>query len=161
MRNTLKFFAALLVAFLVMLAFRALVFTIYYVDNSSLKPAFLEGDHVMVNRWSYGLRAGGNALFSYGRICRQQPQKGDFIAFDDSIGRVFIATCTALPGDTVGSAVVPSIRGCADADYYLTDRYGLVREESIIGRACMVLYSHDPAYPFWNGYLKSRFMLFR
>ena len=81
MRNTLKFFVALFVAFIVMLTFRTLVFTIYYVDNSSLKPAFTEGDHVMVNRWSYGLRTGGNSIFSYGRICRQQPEKGDFIAF--------------------------------------------------------------------------------
>lgn len=161
MRNTLKFFVALFVAFIVMLTFRTLVFTIYYVDNSSLKPAFTEGDHVMVNRWSYGLRTGGNSIFSYGRICRQQPEKGDFIAFDDSIGRVFIAACTALPGDTVGCLVVPSVRSCADTDYYLTDRYGLIREERIIGRACLVLYSHDPVYPFWNGYLKSRFLLLR
>ncbi|MBR0048759.1 MAG: signal peptidase I [Prevotella sp.] len=156
-----KFLLALLVAFVMMLVFRALVFTIYYVEDSSLKPAFIGGDHVMVNRWSYGLRTGDNKLFPYGRICRQQPKRGDYIAFDDSLGHVFISKCTALPGDTVGTFIVPSTKGCYDADYYLTERYGFVSESRIIGRACIILYSHDPAYPFWDGYLESRFMLIR
>ena len=101
MRSTLKFLVAFVVAFIVMMAFRALVFTIYTVPGSQLEPAFKAGDRVMVNRWSYGLRTGGSGLFSYGRLCWQAINKGDLVAADDSIGNVSIGCCTALPGDTI------------------------------------------------------------
>ena len=102
MRNTLKFLLALGVAFVVMLAFRGLVMTICTIDGDGLAPHFIAGDRVVVNRWSYGLRTGKNGgLFDYGRICRQDVSKGDCIAFEDSLGRVLICRCSALPGDTV------------------------------------------------------------
>ena len=62
MRNLLKFLLALTVALMLMMAFRALVFTIYYVDGDGLEPEFVAGDHVMVNRWSYGLRTGSRSV---------------------------------------------------------------------------------------------------
>ena len=168
MRSAWKFLVALTVAFTVMLAFRALAFTTYYVDGNSLEPHFYEGDHVVVNRWSYGLRTGGGKLFAYGRLCRQQVRRGDLIAFDDSMGHVFIGRCTALPGDTVGLGddstqlvVIPSLQDCADTNYYLTNRHGFIREQQIIGRAVMVLYSHDPSFPFWHGYVASRLLLLK
>jgi len=166
MSSTWKLLVALAVALVAMLAFRALVFTIYYVDSSSLEPHFVKGDHVMVNRWSYGLRTGDGRLFDYGRLCRQDVGRGDLIAFDDSLGRVFISRCTALPGDTVRltpstTVAVPSTRDCAEANFYLTESYGFVSEQQIIGRAVMVVYSHDPDYPFWHGYIASRFMLLK
>lgn len=157
-----------------MLAFRALVFTIYNVGSSNTEYLLQAGDHVLVNRWSYGLRTGGGSIFGYGRVGRQAVSRGDLIAIDDSLGRVFITRCTALPGDTVDmskalpgkagdgmTVVVPGLATCADTDYYLTDSYGFVGEERIIGRVCMVLFSHDPAFPFWHGYVASRFMLLK
>ena len=102
MRNTFKFLLALVIAFTVMLAFRGLVMTVCMIDGDGLAPYFVAGDHVVVNRWSYGLRTGEKGgLFDYGRICRQAVKKGDFIAFEDSLGQVLICQCTALPGDTV------------------------------------------------------------
>ena len=106
MRNTLKFLLSLTVAMAIMLGFRSLVFTIYTVEGEGLAPVFLKGDRVMVNRWSYGLRTGSDeGLFNYGRLCRQLPKKGDFIAYEDprdSTGQsVLFGRCQALPGDTV------------------------------------------------------------
>ena len=162
MLNTLKFLMALAVAFVVMLTFRALVFTIYTVPGTTLEPAFKAGDRVMVNRWSYGLRTGGEGLFSYGRLCRQSLSKGDWIALDDSVGNVLIGRCQALPGDTVRieerTIIVPGKALCAHHDYYHIDKLGLVPEERIIGRVMFVVYNHNPKQSFWRGYDAGRFL---
>ncbi len=160
----LKFLMALIIAFAVMLIFRALVFTIYTVPNSELEPVFKKGDRVMVNRWSYGLRTHGGGLFPYGRFCHQSVGKGQWIAIDDSSGGVSIRCCTALPGDTVSQQgsmfVVPGkVATCAHYDYYQVDSSMLVREEQIIGRVLFVVYNHTPGYVFWHGNDTSRLLL--
>lgn len=164
MKNGRKFLLALAIAFTVMLAFRALVFTIYTVPDSSMEPTFKAGDRVMVNRWSYGLRTGDDGLFNYGRLCRQSVDKGDWVAIDDSLGRVLIGRCTALPGDTIRlqerTLIVPGRTAtCAHHDYYLIDRVGLVREAQIIGRVFIVVYNHTPGHVLWHGNDPSRVLL--
>ena len=171
MRNALKFIVAIVVALVVMLAFRALVMTVCTVGGDGLLPVFHNGDHVVVNRWSYGLRTGEKgSLFDYGRICRQEIKKGDFIAFEDSVGNVLICKCAAVPGDTIAGKIVPGLVNCADQDYYwvsslgqknATDsrQLGFIPEEHIIGRACLILYNHAPQVPFWKGYSKDRIFL--
>lgn len=176
MRATLKFLGVLFIAFLVMMAFRALVFTICTIDGDGLAPRFKAGDRVIVNRWSYGLRTGERGgLFDYGRLCRQEIKRGDIIAFDDEKGNIYLCRCAAVPGDTILTkgqtlCVVPGLINCADRDYYWveaigrnnplsSEQLGFVYEEQIIGRACLVLYSHDPSAPFWNGYRSDRLLL--
>ena len=175
MRGTLKFLLVLVVALLAMLLFRALAFTSYTVTGDGLAPVFVAGDRVLVNRWSYGLRTGAHgSLFPYGRLCRQPVAKGDYVAFEDSLGRVLVCQCEAVPGDTVSYEnrlqVVPGRFNCSREDYYwlrslnaanpLDSRVlGFVPESTIIGRACLIIFSHDPAYPFWDGYVGSRFLL--
>ena len=161
MRSTLKFLCVLAVAFIAMLAFRALVFTIYTVPGSQFEPTFKAGDRVMVNRWSYGLRTGGSGLFSYDRWCRQPVEKSDWVAIDDSLGRVLIGHCKALPGDTVSwqrrTFILPAKANCAHHDYYLIDPVGVVREEQVIGRIIFVVYNHKPN----NSYGFSRWLQLR
>jgi signal peptidase I len=172
MRNTFKFLLALAIAFAVMLAFRSLVMTVCMIEGDGLAPQFIAGDHVVVNRWSYGLRTGEKSgLFDYGRICRQDIKKGDYIAFEDSLGQVLICRCTALPGDTImKNVVVPGLVNCADQDYYWVEpvgknnplssrQLGFIPEQRIIGRACLVLYSREPSAPFWKGYRSERLLL--
>ena len=105
MRHLLKLLLSLIAAFLLMLAFRGLVITVYSVDGNGLEPEFIEGDRVMVNRWSYGLRTRETGLFSYGRLCRQPIRRGDIVAYEnphDSLhGQVLFGRIGALPGDTV------------------------------------------------------------
>ena len=171
MRSSLKFLVALGIAFVAMLVFRSLVMTVCTVGGKGLEPVFQAGDHVVVNRWSYGLRTGEKgSLFDYGRICRQPVRKGDFVAFEDSLGDVLICRCTALPGDTVAGKLVPGRVNCADQDYYWVEslgknnatdsrQSGFIPEERIIGRACLILYNHDPEATFWKGYMKGRVLL--
>ena len=175
MHSTLKFLLALVVALIAMLAFRALAFTTYTVTGSGLEPVFVAGDRVLVNRWSYGLRTGADgSLFSYGRICRQPVAKGDYVAFEDSLGQILICQCAAVPGDTISlrgrREVVPGLFNCSRQDYYWlrsvnpqnpldSRQMGFIPESSIVGRACLIIYSHDPSSPLWDGYLASRFLL--
>ena len=171
MKKWLSFLISLAVAFVVMLAFRGLVMTVCTIEGDGLAPQFMAGDRVLVNRWSYGLRTGKKgSLFDYGRICRQDVKKGDFIAFEDSVGRMLICRCTALPGDTIGQLIVPGVINCADQDYYWVEaisrnnelssrQLGFIPEDRIIGRACLILFSRDPASSFWKGYRSERMLL--
>jgi signal peptidase I len=167
MNQTLKFLLALAVAAVAVLAFRALVFTMYTVEGSSLEPLFKTGDRVLVNRWSYGLRMGGGRLFRYGRVAQQSIERGDIVAFEspiDSISGVFICRCKAVPGDTInGGLAVPGRVTCADTDYYWLESlshanpvdsrlFGFVPERCIIGRVFLIMYQHDDSKPLWEGY---------
>ena len=65
MRNAVKFLISLGAAFFVLLLVRALALTVYIIPDRTLEPTLLQGDRVIVNRWSYGLRTGGDSLFRY------------------------------------------------------------------------------------------------
>lgn len=109
MRNPIKFIAAMAVAAAVTILFRNVAFTIYTVPETGIKPWLVEGDRVLVNRWSYGLRTGGEKFFPYSRWCRKPVGKGELVAFNyplDTINplasrAVHAAFCAAGPGDTV------------------------------------------------------------
>jgi signal peptidase I len=146
-------------AFALMLAFRALVFSVHSVNGSGLAPTYKEGDRILVNRCSYGLRIKGHGLLPYCRLLRSQVKRGDVVAFtvpNDSIAGVYIARCKAVPGDTInthkGLMIVPGLKTCAKSDYYWMEalnqqnpvdsrHLGFIPERSIIGRVCTVLYN--------------------
>ncbi len=178
----LRFLAALAVALLLMLFVRATGFTIYTIGGTALEPTLLQGDRVMVSRWSYGLRTGGQgSLFAYGRLCRQHVGKGDIVAYDDprpasagGTGGVLIGRCTAGPGDTVcqengETLVVPSLKNCAAHDYYWFESVnpdsttvdsrllGPISEELVIGRVFTIVYSRTPDHSFLSGWRSGRF----
>lgn len=169
MRGTLKFLLALLVALVLMLTFRALVFTVITVEGRGLEPTFLPGDRLLVNRWAYGLRAGDGRFFPYGRLGRSAVERGDIIVFEDPrdslCSRVLVCRCRAVPGDEVvikgEKQVVPGLHNCADADYYYMETlspnnsedssdFGLVPERCIIG---------SPLFIVYNPLVKKRYLL--
>ena len=174
MRKTAKFLIALTLALLLMLCFRAVVFTICTVDGDALSPLLCKGDRVLVNRWSYGLRVGSNdGLIGYTRIGRRSVSRGDIVAFENpqNTDQVLICRCKALPGDTVEHKghrmVVPGLINCAGRDHYWmqslsndstadSHTLGFISEELIIGRVTTIVYSHDPDAPFWRGWRRDR-----
>ena len=176
LRRCTLFFLHCALIILLVIVFRALAFTIYTIDGRGLSPLFMEGDRVLVNRWSYGLRVGGDkSLFNYGRICRQPVGKNDIVAFedprDDKREAILICRCVGLPGDTISHdgrrMVVPGLKDCADADYYWMESIGLgnpidsrqlgfISEKLIIGRATHIIYSHDSSQPLLKGWRSDR-----
>lgn len=179
MRAWQKSILALAAAAMAVALFRALFFTVYTVGGDRFEPVFMAGDRVLVNRWSYGLRTGGmNGLFGYGRVCADSISIGDIVAFDSPLGNgtgVFVSRCAALPGDTVetpsGTIVVPGRDAtCADEDYYWMQAlgradtvdsrlFGPVPERLILGRVCLIVYSHDDSRPFFTGYRRGRALM--
>ena len=171
MKKTLRFLLAFLIAFAIMMVVRMIGVTLYTISGTGLEPVFQAGDRVMVNRWSYGLRVGGkDSFFGYGRIARQSVGKGDLVAFENpqNSDKILICRCKGLPGDTIvhegNMIVVPSLRDCADADYYWLEtldshQLGFIAEEYLIGRAFMVVYSRDPLEPLWKGWRSNRILL--
>ena len=112
MKSALKLVLALTATTVLMLAFRALAFTVYTVKGTALEPYFADGDHVLVGRWSYGLRTGGAATFGYARWAARPVRRGELVVFNspaDTLRPVhrretMAYYCTAVPGDTVATA---------------------------------------------------------
>ncbi len=160
---------AILLAIVALFAFRALVLTIYTIEGNALEPMFKSGDRIMVNRWSYGLRAGEiNGIFGYGRRGAPMPDKGDIIAFDHPLPEangVFVGVVKAMPGDTLhtkeGPFLVPGEVTCDKQNYYVVEMGKkrtpcTIPEASIIGRVVLVVYNHDDSLPFYTGFDKKR-----
>lgn len=112
MKSALKLVLALTATTVLMLALRALAFTVYTVKGTALEPYFADGDHVLVGRWSYGLRTGGAATFGYARWAARPVRRGELVVFNspaDTLRPVhrretMAYYCTAVPGDTVATA---------------------------------------------------------
>ena len=175
MANWLKYVIAFASAFALMLAIRTLAFSIHSVEGSGLAPLFQNGDRLLINRCSYGLRIEGNGILPYSRLMRSPVQRGDIVAFTipcnsltdsqsvalQSVEGIFIARCKAVPGDTIstqeGPLLVPGLATCAKSDYYWLEsinpsnpadsrHIGFVPESHIIGEVVSVLYNtHQPS----------------
>ena len=162
MRDAVNTVLALACAAVFILLVRALAVTVYAIPDNLLAPHLVAGDRVLVNRWSYGLRTGGDSIFRYTRWMKSPVKKGDFIAFNspaDSTHRisarpVLMGRVVAVPGDTITAYgkrfVIPDryqICTCRPvASHYLvgTDSAShrlLVHEQHIIGRAFLILYN--------------------
>lgn len=164
MANWLKYVIAFASAFVLMLAFRTLAFSIHGVIGDGLTPLYQNGDRLLINRCSYGLRIEGNRLLPYSRLLRQPVRRGDVVAFvmpGDSIDGLMIARCAAVPGDTVRTAhglqTVPGLLTCSKTDYYWLEAlnkdnpadsryFGFVPERSIVGRVVTVLYNRHNSF---------------
>ena len=159
MANWLKYVIAFASAFALMLAIRTLAFSIHGVEGNGLAPLYQNGDRLLINRLSYGLRIAGNAMLPYSRLMRSPVKKGDIVAFImpcDSAGGICIARCKAVPGDTIptadGPLLVPGLMTCAKTDYYWLEsinpqnpadsrHIGFIPESHIVGEVVSVLYN--------------------
>ncbi len=102
---------ALAVAILIVLLVKAFAFTSCTIPFSGMENSLYQGDRVIVNKWSYGLRAPFCSLFGYHRWAGGKVNKGDIAVFNNprpsdphtSIDNreVYISRCIGLPGDTL------------------------------------------------------------
>ena len=159
MANWLKYVIAFASAFILMLAIRTLAFSIHGVVGNGLAPLYQNGDRLLINRCSYGLRIEGHGILPYSRLMRSPVERGDIVAFRvpcDSIAGLYIARCKAIPGDTIntqeGPLLVPGLKTCAKTDYYWLEsinpnnpadsrHIGFIPESHIIGKVISVLYN--------------------
>lgn len=180
MRKALKVLAPFIIAAAIVLLFRSLVYSMYVLEGKGLQPEFMQGDRIMVNRWSYGLRTGSDdGLFRYGRLLKSEVKRGDIIAVEDpheSMKGIYIFRCKHIPGDTITykgtKYIVPGLFNCAKEDFYWLEninaqnsidnnQFGYIGESHIIGRVFMVVFNHNDSLPLYKGYDKNRFFLIK
>jgi signal peptidase I len=95
-----EYFEAILIAVLLALFIRTFVVQAFKIPSGSMLPTLLIGDHLLVNKFSYGVRVpfSGNLLIPVG-----QPERGDVVVFrypkDKTID--YIKRVIGQPGDTV------------------------------------------------------------
>lgn len=92
---------------LIVVIFRSFVFAPFYIPSESMLPRLLNGDYLLISKWSYGFSSRslpfGVGLLPEARVLASNPDRGDVVVFkapplgkDDWIKRVI-----GLPGDTV------------------------------------------------------------
>ena len=85
---------------LIVLVLRAFLGEPFRIPSGSMKPNLLEGDFILVNKYTYGIRlpVTGTKVLSV-----NQPARGDVMVFRYPLdtGINFIKRVIALPGDTV------------------------------------------------------------
>lgn len=76
-----------------------------------MENTLYQGEAVLVNKWSYGLRMPFPSLLGYHRVGRCDVEKGDIVLFNDPGAasrkkrieerKIFISRCIGKPGDTL------------------------------------------------------------
>lgn len=97
-------------AVVVVLLLRGFAFTSCLIPSTGMENSLFQGERILVNKWSYGLRLPLMSAFSYHR-CRERPvQKRDIVVFNNPAGiqqptidrrEIYISRCIGTPGDTL------------------------------------------------------------
>jgi len=94
------------VALLAMLVIRAVVFQPFWIPSSSMEPALVTGDYIVVSKFAYGWSR-ASLLFDpplfHGRINGRDPARGDVVVFrlPRDPQQTWIKRVIGLPGDRV------------------------------------------------------------
>ena len=105
-----RWIIALIGAIVIVLLFRSFAFTSCLIPSSGMENSLFQGERILVNRWSYGLRLPFMSLFSYHRWMEKAIKNGEIVVFNnpaqatqpaiDQRG-IYISRCIGLPGDTL------------------------------------------------------------
>ncbi len=91
---------AFVVAIILAIIIRAVLFQAFKIPSSSMEPTLLVGDHILVNKFIYGLRV----PFTDARFPRfTDPARGDVIVFiyPEDRTKDFIKRIVGVAGDTI------------------------------------------------------------
>ncbi|MFQ5901774.1 MAG: signal peptidase I [Thermodesulfobacteriota bacterium] len=120
---------ALIIAVILSLFIRAFVVQAFKIPSSSMEPTLLIGDHLLVNKFIYGIYT---PIFRKKLIPISKPQRGDIIVFEfpEDKSKDFIKRVIAIEGDTVE---------IKDKKIFINgepfeDPYGVFRDSKIIPR---------------------------
>lgn len=95
-----EFGEAIVIAIILALFIRAFVVQAFKIPSGSMKPTLLIGDHILVNKFIYGIRL---PIVNKEIIHIRDPQRQDVIVFQYPVdpSKDFIKRVIGLPGDTV------------------------------------------------------------
>ena len=91
---------AIIVAALLALFIRAFVVQAFKIPSGSMKSTLLVGDHILVNKFVYGIRL---PIWNTELVHLSNPKRGDIIVFQYPVdpSKDFIKRVVGIPGDTV------------------------------------------------------------
>lgn len=87
-----------------------IAFTSCLIPSTGMENSLFQGERILVNKWSYGLRVPLMSLFSYHRWCERSVRQQDVVVFNNpaAIGQptidrreIYISRCIGTPGDTL------------------------------------------------------------
>lgn len=132
MNKAWKITGAIIGIILVVVLLRGCVMTSYLIPSSGMENSLFQGERILVNKWSYGLRLPLMALWNYHRWGDSPVQKEDIIVFNNpanlsepviSRRETFISRCIGVPGDTllIDSlfSVIPSEKTLPTRSFYI------------------------------------------
>lgn len=98
---------ALITAVLIVLLVKGFAFTSCTIPFTGMENSLYQGERVLVNKWSYGLRI----PFTASHFMASDAQKGDIVLFNNPnptswdtpvfLRETFISRCVGIPGDTL------------------------------------------------------------
>ena len=94
---------------LIVVLLRSCVATSYLIPSAGMENSLYQGERILVNKWSYGLRLPFMNLWGYHRWGGGPVKREDILVFNNPANRqtdisrreVFISRCIGLPGDTL------------------------------------------------------------
>lgn len=105
-----KWILAFAGAIVIVLLLRGFAFTSCLIPSTGMENSLFQGERILVNKWSYGLRLPLMSAFSYHRWCERPVQKRDIVVFNNPAGiqqptidrrEIYISRCIGTPGDTL------------------------------------------------------------
>ena len=105
-----KWILAFAGAIAIVLLLRGFAFTSCLIPSTGMENSLFQGERILVNKWSYGLRIPLMSAFSYHRWRERPVQKRDIVVFNNPAGiqqptidrrEIYISRCIGTPGDTL------------------------------------------------------------
>ena len=104
-----EYLEAIIIALILALFIRAFVVQAFKIPSGSMENTLLIGDHILVNKFSYGIKIPNKIFFSntklFGdiRFFEEMPERGDTVVFEypKDENRDFIKRVVGLPGEVL------------------------------------------------------------
>lgn len=105
-----KWILAFAGAVAVVLLLRGFAFTSCLIPSTGMENSIFQGERILVNKWSYGLRIPFMSIFSYHRWGERRVRRQDIVVFNNPAGigqpaidrrEIYISRCIGVPGDTL------------------------------------------------------------
>ena len=81
-----KWILAFAGAVVVVLLLRGFAFTSCLIPSTGMENSIFQGERILVNKWSYGLRVPFMSLFSYHRWCESPVRRQEIVVFNNPAG---------------------------------------------------------------------------
>ena len=97
-------------AIVIVLLLRGFAFPSCFIPSTGMENSIFQGERILVNKWSYGLRVPFMSIFSYHRWRERPVREQDIVVFNNPAGirqpvidrrEIYIGRCIGVPGDTL------------------------------------------------------------